>query len=47
MARLGIDPWNDEFAQRIEHAKQTIRMLRRSDPPFEGDHFPKYTWRQK
>ena len=39
MGALGIDPWHDELAQRVEHAKRTLLAMR-GETLFDGDHFP-------
>lgn len=39
MAHFGIDPWNDELALRVEHAKQVLLAMR-GESLFESDHFP-------
>lgn len=39
MAHFGIDPWNDELALRVEHAKRVLLAMR-GETVFESDHFP-------
>lgn len=45
MGHLGINPWDDELAHRVEHAKRLLLAMR-GEMFLEDDHFPDWRRRQ-